>query len=133
MMAQKTGPKSVQARETGHHIDLEETKRAMVDILQWMPLLSVDAQGRIDYPASDASLLVGLADRAETAQRTIILGIAAIGDMMVCASPEIEDGSIHANTVEALGWLLAEMGEFSARLFVMAAHCRHAASTTAPS
>ena len=44
----------------------------------------------------------------------------------------IDDGTVSSDTVEALGWLLAELGDLGAGLLVIAAHCRRATSDYTP-
>ncbi|WP_162594488.1 hypothetical protein [Variovorax sp. PBL-E5] len=78
----------------------------------------------MDLRASSPILVREVADRAERAAQALNLGTAAIGAILPFAAPEIEDGTVAMGTVEALGWLLSELGEMGATLLVLAAACR---------
>jgi hypothetical protein len=82
------------------------------------------ASGDIDFAGSLRGIVHGLLDDAETAVGAINRGIAAIGVLIAGSSPEIEDGTIHQETIEALGWLLSELGELGGACVVLAARCR---------
>ena len=98
--------------------------RPMRDLLLLLPYLTVGAAQDIDYEAADPGLLVQLAARAETAMRTIHLGISASGHLLARSAPEIECREISGDAVEALGWLIAELGDFAAVAQCLAAACR---------
>jgi hypothetical protein len=119
-----TESKKSKARSGVNRLPNGEGDRAMRGLVARLPRLQCDKDGCVDFAASDAALLVQLADDAETAVSAISLGISAIGNLMAYAAPEIEDGTVSSDTVEALGWHLAETGELAAVLAVLAAHCR---------
>ena len=102
----------------------DEVPRPMRDLILQLPLLNVTPTLEIDYPAADAALLVQVADNAETAMRVVQLGLSAVGQLLVRAAPEVEAGEISGDAIEALGWLMSELGEFSATAFALAAACR---------
>jgi hypothetical protein len=103
-----------------------EHEKPLRDLLVRLPQLKVDAQGRLDLLKSSPSLVLEVAEHAETTVQAINLGIAAIGAIISFASAEIEDGTVAMGTVEALGWLLSELGETAAACLVLAAACRRA-------
>lgn len=103
-----------------------EREKPLRDLLVRLPQLNIDRQGKLDLLSSSPSLVLEVAENAETTVRVINLGIAAIGALMPYAAPEIEDGSVAMGTVEALGWLLSELGETAAACMVLAAACRRA-------
>jgi hypothetical protein len=105
-----------------------EHERPLRDLIVRLPLLVMDSHGKLDLHASSPSLVLEVAERAETSVKAINLGIAAVGNLIPYAAPEIEDGTIAMGTVEALGWLLSELGEFAATCMVLAAECRQASS-----
>jgi len=105
--------------------------KPMRDLLRLLPKLSIDSQGEPDFLNSPPSLLVDLASSADTGAKALSLGVAAIGNLIAYSAPEIEDGTISSDTVEALGWLLSELGEVAAACFVLAAKCRRARAGTA--
>lgn len=57
--------------------------------------------------------------------------MAAMGSLMSHAGPEIEDGSISAESVEALGSLMAELSELSGLLIALQVNCQRGLSQPA--
>ena len=110
----------------------DEVPRPMRDLILQLPLLNVTSTLEIDYPAADAALLVQVADNAETAMRVVQLGLSAVGQLLVRAAPEVETGEISGDAIEALGWLMSELGEFSATAFALASACRRFTHDYAP-
>lgn len=110
----------------------EEIPRPMRDFILQLPLLNVTPSLEIDYPAADAELLVQIADNAETAMHVVQLGLSAVGQLLVRAAPEVEAGEISKDSIEALGWLMSELGDFSATAFALASACRRFTSDYAP-
>ena len=106
--------------------------RPMRDLLLLLPYLNVSATQDIEYEAADPDVLVQLAERAETAMRTIHLGISATGHLLARSAPEIECREISGDAVEALGWLIVELGEFAAVAQCLAAACRKYTVNYAP-
>jgi hypothetical protein len=104
----------------------------MRDLLLLMPHLPIRGKCEIDYEAADADLLVDIAQQAETTLRTVHRGTSAIGELLVYVSPEVETGELPANTIEALGWLLAELGDLAATAHLLMAGCLHYTSDYAP-
>jgi hypothetical protein len=93
-------------------------------LLTLLPLLPINAQGELDLAAAPPELLVRIADAAEMTQRVTYLGVSAIGTLRAYAAPDIETGEVSANTVEALAWLRAELGDRAAVCFELSAPCR---------
>ena len=108
------------------------TVRPVRDLLLLMPLLPIRNCCEINYEAADADLLVDIARHAETTLRTVHLGTSAIGELLVHASPEIGTGEFPANTIEALGWLLADLGDLAATAHLLMAGCQHYTSNYSP-
>ena len=65
-----------------------------------------------------------MAESAETVMAVCQNGMAALGHLLAHSSPVIEDGTLGADSVEALGWLIAELGDMTAYCLVLAAECR---------
>lgn len=65
-----------------------------------------------------------MAESAETVMAVCQNGMAALGQLLAHSSPVIEDGTVGADSVEALGWLIAELGDMTAYCLVLAAECR---------
>jgi hypothetical protein len=70
------------------------------------------------------ALRESLSENAETVMAICQNGMAALGQLLAHSSPVIEDGTVSANSVEALGWLIAELGDLTAYCLVLAADCR---------
>jgi hypothetical protein len=67
------------------------------------------------FEQADAGQLNGIAASANTLQRTLHLGTAAIARCLALAAPDAMDSDqCSAETVEAIGWLLAELSDFAA-------------------
>ena len=103
-----------------------EHERPLRDLLVLLPQLVTDTSGRLDLLASSPSLVLEIAEHAEASVKVINLGIAALGNVLPYAAPEIEDGTIAMGTVEALGWLLAELSEVAVSCMVLSAECGRA-------
>jgi len=103
-----------------------DTDRPTRSLMALLPRLTVNAQGQPDFDASDAVVLVQIADAAELLQRRLQLGISAIEQLLAHASVQVETGELAQDTVEALGWLLAELGDAAAACVELAVPCRHA-------
>lgn len=54
------------------------------------------------------------------------LGVSAIGYLIAYSAPQIEDGTISSDTIEALGWLFSELGELGGFSMEVASYCRRA-------
>ncbi len=106
--------------------------RPMRDLLLSLPLLVAVPGETIHYEASDADALIEIAERAEIIGNTINLGLVAIGHVMACAAPEIECGDVPGDTVEALGFLIAELSDFAAVAFTLSQACRRYTYDHAP-
>ena len=70
------------------------------------------------------SLRQPLTENTETVMAVCQNGMAALGHLLAHSSPVIEDGTVGADSVEALGWLIAELGDMTAYCLVLAAECR---------
>lgn len=106
----------------------ETVSRPLRQLLLTLPKLKVADDGRTDYHASDPVLLVQIAEAAELLQRVISLGTSAVGQLMAFASADIDTGDLGQDAIEALGWLLGELGSGAAACMELAAPCRRATS-----
>ncbi len=106
--------------------------RPLRDLLLLMPHLPVREKSEIDYAGADPDLLVDIARHADTTLRTVHLGTAAIGELLVAVSPEAGTGEFPANSIEAIGWLLAELGDLAATAHLLVAGCQRYTSDYAP-
>jgi hypothetical protein len=97
-----------------------------------LPHLMATDEADIDYAAADPALLVLLADNAETTMRIVHLGLSALGLLLANSAPEVETQEISGDAVEALGWLMAELGELAAVSHCIAVACRRHTADYAP-
>jgi hypothetical protein len=100
------------------------SQRPTRDFLLQLPRLHVNSDHEIDYAASDPELLLQIASHAEVVQRTLQLGISAVGHLTARAAPEIELSEIPGDFVESLGWMLAELGDVLCIMQSLATACR---------
>ncbi len=77
-------------------------------------------------------LLRSLAEDAEATMSSIHQGLGAVGHLLAHSAVPIEDGSIGADSVESLGFLMGELGDLAAACMKLAAHCRRAAAQEEP-
>jgi len=67
------------------------------------------------FEHSDTASLNCIAANANTLQRTLHLGTAAVARCLALAAPDAMDSNqCGAETVEAIGWLLAELSDLGA-------------------
>lgn len=105
---------------TADHTTTRPTRQLMLRL----PLLPTTPDHRVDYEAADPALLVELADDAETVVNTISMGLSALGTILAHAASEV-GSEIGTDTIEAIGWYIAESSETSATLLSLIAACRH--------
>ncbi|WER45121.1 hypothetical protein CupriaWKF_12465 [Cupriavidus sp. WKF15] len=84
--------------------------------------MPINPAGAFDYEAADPQILVRLADDAELTLWTMHRAVAAIGQLIVHAAPQIEVANGHP--LEAIGWLLVDVGKFCVFAQDLAIHCR---------
>ena len=65
-----------------------------------------------------------IASNAETLMAVCHNGLGAIGHLLAHSSPVIEDGTVGADSLEAVGWLMAEIGDLAAACAVLSSECR---------
>ena len=102
--------------------------RPLRDLFARLPTLPITPEKGIDFPTADARLLVAIRDDAETTIQVIHRGISAIGDLLSHSAVPIEDGTISADAIESVGFLLSELGDGAAALMTLGAQCRHETS-----
>ena len=109
-----------------------EALRPMRDLLVRLPRLPMTRKQEIDFPATDPALLVVIAEDAETTMNAIHHGVGAIGHLLAHSAVVIEDGTISANCIEGLGFLMAELGDLAAGCMTLATRCRRETSDYEP-
>lgn len=61
-----------------------------------------------------------IGENAATVMAVCQNGLAALGHLLAHSAPVIEDGTVGADSVEALGWLMAEVGDLAAVCLTLA-------------
>lgn len=102
-----------------------QAQRPLRDLLQTLPRLPMLDSQVIDFAAADAEVLVAIADNAEITVNVIQQGVGAIGHLLAASAVDLEDGTISADYIESIGFLLAELGDAGAHFMTLAAQCRH--------
>ena len=92
----------------------------MQELFELLPRLKLNANGDPDPQATDDAVLKGLAAHAQASAAAINLGMSAVGSLMAYAPTQCEDKAIRADAIEALGWLLAELGATTALMIRLA-------------
>lgn len=115
-------PNPLHAGRGTRHL-LPESLRHMQELFELLPRLKLDANGDPDPRATDAAVLKRLAAHAQASAAAMNLGMSAVGSLMAYAAPECEDKSISSDAIEALGWLLAELGATTALMIRLAKLC----------
>jgi hypothetical protein len=103
----------------------------MRELLLRLPLLPTTPDHCIDYEAADSAMLMQLAEDAETVMNTINMGLSAVGTILAHAASEV-GSEIGGDTIEALGWFIAETSDVSAALLNLVMACRHHTADYAP-
>jgi hypothetical protein len=122
------GTRSPRTRFAPVHYARREHEKPLRDLLVNLPYLQTSASGGLNMLGSSQTVVLQIAEQAEACAQALSLGIAAVGTLIPFAAPEIEDGTVPMGTVEAVGWLLSELGEVAAACTVLAAECRQARS-----
>jgi len=96
----------------------------MRDLMARLPTLPMNRKQEIDFAAADPALLVAIAEDAEMLMGAMHNGTGAIGQLLANSAVMVEDGTISADCLEALGFLMSELGDMAAGCMTLAAHCR---------
>ena len=106
--------------------------RDMILLLPHINARKVGSEFHLDWESAEPELLVALHRNAEITMRTCSRGVSAIGRLMVNISPELSLGEIPSDTVEALGWLLGEIGDLSCVCHAVYAACQRYTADYSP-
>jgi hypothetical protein len=107
---------------------LPESLRPMQELLALHPQLKLDAEGRPDVQHTPCNVLSEISEHSLAAAASINLGLSAVGSLMAYAAPECADRTISSDSVEALGWLFAELGATVALFIKLGTDCRRKAN-----
>jgi hypothetical protein len=99
---------------------LEQLRLSVPDRCCGLPASEIGHVSAQQQLAANATTVMGICNQ----------GMAAIGHLLAHSAPVIEDGTIGADTVEALGWLLAELGDMAAYCMVLATQLQSANDTS---
>ncbi len=102
----------------------------LADLLQHLPRLSGRADG-IDFPASDPSALVSVANAAESTVQRTHLGLQALGRLLASLESDAAQEQA-APALPALGLLVTELSVLASHCSELAADCRRETLDYAP-
>lgn len=105
---------------------------ALYNLLLLMPYLSVEPTGEIDYEGANPALLVQLADAADAVLLITHIGSSAVGRLLAQAGTEPLGDETVADSIEALGWLVAELNDLAGAVHKISAACRRLTYDYAP-
>lgn len=108
------------------------SNRPLFDLIAQLPRCVATATGELNYEASEPDLIKSMGQNAAQVMATMHMGLSAIGLLLANAGSEIEDRSLSADVVEALGFLLAELGDLAAQTDLIATSCRRATADYFP-
>lgn len=115
------------------HLGQKDTRtlplRPMRDLLLRLSPLPVEDGDAVDLRTFGVDFLVAIAQDAEITLSTIHHGLGAIGHLLAHSAVPIEDGTVGADSLESLGFLMAELGDLAAACMTLAARCRRAANS----
>jgi hypothetical protein len=97
--------------------------RPVRELLRLLPLLTA-ADGASKVTPGPSGDLANLAGCAEACIRTVHLGLGALGHLVARCSMDLQDGSVPSESIENLGFLMAELGDLAAECMRIAAQCR---------
>ena len=100
------------------------TMRPARALLHQLPMLPTRPDLSVDYEAADAALLLALAENGETVMSVFLQGVSTLRVILAHASPEV-GSEIGSDTIEALGWFMAETADIAAALLILTRACRH--------
>lgn len=96
----------------------------MRDLLARLPKLPLNSELEVEFAAADPDLLFAIAEDAEMLMRAMHHGVGAMGQLLANSAVMVEDGTISAECLEALGFLMSELGDLAAACMVLAGYCR---------
>nr|WP_315221113.1 hypothetical protein [uncultured Duganella sp.] len=109
----------------------ESSAFSLCNLALLLPYLPVTATN-IDYAAADPALLMQLADAADSALLIIHIGTSAVGRLLAQAGIEPLGGATLADSIEALGWLVAELNDMAGAVHRISVACRRHTYDYAP-
>jgi hypothetical protein len=105
----------------------------MRNLVEQLPRLRLDQAREVDLQTSEPALLTAIAEDSESVMRVVQSGLGAIGHLLSHSAVDIEDGTISADCIESLGFLMAELGDLASACMTLAAECRRASAASASS
>ena len=94
------------------------------NLMLLMPHLPLTSRSEIDYAGADPALLMQLADAGEAVLLITHIGTSAIGRLLAQAGIEPLGDATVADSIEALGWLVAEINDLAGAVHRISAACR---------
>lgn len=105
---------------------------ALCNLLLLMPHIPLAESSEIDYAAADPAALAQLADAADASLLIVHLGTSAIGRILALTAMEPFSEEESADAAEALGWLVAELGDLARVAHTLSTMCRRSTYAYTP-
>jgi hypothetical protein len=103
-----------------------QAHRPMHGLLQFLWQRAFPLEEEFDISIIPTEILRQAISDADDCAGALQLGVSAIGYLIAYSAPQIEDGTISSDTIEALGWLFSELGELGGFSMEVASYCRRA-------
>nr|WP_315260673.1 hypothetical protein [uncultured Duganella sp.] len=110
----------------------DNSASSFFNLLLLMPHLPLTSKSEIDYAGADPALLMRLADAADSVLLITHIGTSAVGRLLAQAGGEPLGDATVADSVEALGWLVAELNDMAGAVHRISAACRRHTYDYAP-
>ena len=110
--------------------ELPETKSAAAQVIRLLPLVRLSQEGGIDIQQTPVAVLASLAEGAAEVVGAMTRGTSVIGRLVAECAPQLEDGSVGLDGIEALGWCISELGALTAACVELEMLCRSAAGAS---
>lgn len=98
--------------------------RPLRELLHQLPLLAAMQPTRCGVTGGSPTFLASVAANADATMRMVHLGVGALGNLVARCSMDLQDGSVSSESIENLGFLMAELGDLAAECLQIASRCR---------
>jgi hypothetical protein len=98
--------------------------RPLRELLHQLPLLAAMQPARPGAAGGSPAFLASVAGNADATMRIVQLGLAAMGNLVARCSLDLQDGTVSAECIENLGFLMAELGDLAAECLRITSACR---------
>ena len=98
--------------------------RPLRELLHQLPLVAAMQPTRSGVTGGSPTFLASVAANADATMRVVHLGVGALGTLVARCSMDLQDGTVSPESIENLGFLMAELGDLAAECLQIASRCR---------